>query len=322
MSSRISLTTFYLVVIFITSSLLLPSVTAPSPLAANAMSSKNMHISSNTVESKTQLPLPMSGMISQFTDGQGVVCASGPGSSNTITINNQGQGVVCASGPGSSSSSIVTSDNINSIGNKIQGLNLPQSSITSENVITCRPLVPCIGTNSTDIIMAGINEQVFGLNGNDMIFGAADDQSYGNGGNDIILTGAGNSLADGGSGDDVLMGGIGHSLLVGGPGNDKIFAGPGDTVMGGGSGANHFDCPASIAGLARSVVLDYNPANGDTISGQCTLVNNMGHSDGAGGGHAAASQVTLPNTEEASSPDSGSSGIEGVIASSAVSSGG
>lgn len=300
MSSRISLTTFYLVVIFITSSLLLPSITAPSHVVANAKSSKNMLISSNTVESKTQLPLPMSGMISRFTDGQGVVCASGPGSS----------------------SSSVTSNNINSIGNKIQGLNLPQSSITSENVITCRPLIPCIGTNSTDIIMAGINEQVFGLNGNDMIFGAADDQLYGNGGNDIILTGAGNSLADGGSGDDVMMGGIGHSLLVGGAGNDKLFAGPGDTVMGGGSGANHFDCPASIAGLARSVVLDYNPANGDTISGKCTLVNNMGHTDGADGRHAA-SQVTLPNTEEASSsPDSGSSGIEGVIASSAVSSGG
>jgi hypothetical protein len=158
--------------------------------------------------------------------------------------------------------------------------------------------------------MAGISEQVFGLKGSDMIYGAADDQLYGSKGNDIILSGAGNSLADGGPGDDVLTGGIGHSLLIGGPGNDKLFAGPGDTVMEGGSGANHFDCPVSIAGLARSIVLDYNPTNGDTISGQCTLVNNVGRS-GGGGGVAAA---TLPDTGETPSSSGNNLAIEGVIA--------
>ena len=42
------------------------------------------------------------------------------------------------------------------------------------------------------------------------------------------------------------------------------------------SGANHFDCPISLLGLARAVVLDYNPDNGDTIAGQCKIVNTVG----------------------------------------------
>jgi hypothetical protein len=37
--------------------------------------------------------------------------------------------------------------------------------------------------------------------------------------------------------------------------------------MYGGQGANHFDCSVSALGLAKSAVMDYNPYNGDTISG-------------------------------------------------------
>ena len=59
-------------------------------------------------------------------------------------------------------------------------------------------------------------------------------------------------------------------------GNDKLFAGVGDSVLDGGPGANHFDCPISLLGLARSVVLDYNPDNGDTIAGQCKVINTVG----------------------------------------------
>jgi hemolysin type calcium-binding protein len=277
---------FYLIAIII-ASLGLPSVDAVSPTVEKARSSSNILVSSNTAAGTIQLPLPtsaMHGIISQITGGQD-------------------NSAVSASGPGS-----VTS--INRLGNSIQGLSLPPYSTTSGNVITCRPVIPCIGTNNTDIIMAGISEQVFGLKGNDMIFGAADDQLYGDKGNDIILAGAGNSLADGGSGDDVLIGGIVHSLLIGGPGNDKLFAGPGDTVTDGGSGADHFDCPASIAGLARSIVLDYNPANGDTISGQCTLVNNVGPS----GGRGAVPPTSLPDTGETSAENS--LGTQGMLSSS------
>jgi hypothetical protein len=43
--------------------------------------------------------------------------------------------------------------------------------------------------------------------------------------------------------------------------------------MFGGSGSNSFDC-----GLlpGKTIVLDYNPNKGDTIAGQCKIVNNVG----------------------------------------------
>ena len=40
--------------------------------------------------------------------------------------------------------------------------------------------------------------------------------------------------------------------------------------MDGGPGGNGFDCGSS------SVVLDYNPDNGDTVAGKCKIVNNVG----------------------------------------------
>jgi Ca2+-binding RTX toxin-like protein len=287
---------FYLIGIVIASSSFFLPVVGLGGTAANARSSSdNILVSSKSTSVGTfQLPLPtnaISETMSQITAGQDGAIGYSSGSGGISTTRNY-------------------------LENRIQGLSLSPGSTTSGNVITCRPVIPCVGTNNTDIIMAGISEQVFGLKGSDMIYGAADDQLYGSKGNDIILSGAGNSLADGGPGDDVLTGGIGHSLLIGGPGNDKLFAGPGDTVMEGGSGANHFDCPLSVAGLARSIVLDYNPSNGDTISGQCTLVNNVGRS-GVGGGEGAGAAATLPDSGEtpSSSPSSGNNlAIEGVIA--------
>jgi Ca2+-binding RTX toxin-like protein len=113
---------------------------------------------------------------------------------------------------------------LDNLGNRIDGLELPPGSVKFGNVITCRAMTTCIGTNNDDIIMAGIGEQVFGRKGNDMLFGALGDQLYGDDGDDIILLGAGNSLGDGGSGDDVLKEALGHSLLVGTGGNDKLLA--------------------------------------------------------------------------------------------------
>ena len=63
---------------------------------------------------------------------------------------------------------------------------------------------------------------------------------------------------------------------MGGNGNDKLFGGTGDTVMDGGSGANHFDCPLTLLGLVRGVVLDYSPDKGDTVSGSCKIIANAG----------------------------------------------
>jgi Ca2+-binding RTX toxin-like protein len=161
------------------------------------------------------------------------------------------------------------------LGDRIEGLDF-NSGVFFGNVETCSDATTCIGTHKDDIIHGGVREQVFGLKGNDMIFGALDSQLYGGDGDDLVFSSAGHTIIDGGPGDDTLLGGIGNDLITGGKGDDKLFAGTGDSVLDGGQGANHFDCPISLLGLARAVVLDYNPENGDTIAGQCKIVNTVG----------------------------------------------
>lgn len=131
------------------------------------------------------------------------------------------------------------------------------------------------GNNKDEIIytLAG-TDRVFAKGGNDIIYGGpGTDRLYGEKGDDIINAGVGGNLLDGGPGNDVLAGGAGNDLEVGGSGDDQLLAGLGSTIMEGGTGSNSFDC-----GLvpAKSIVLDYNPDNGDTISGQCKIVNNVG----------------------------------------------
>lgn len=194
----------------------------------------------------------------------------------------------------------VGANNLKDLGRKIKGLETPSTSVRFGNTITCAPLVPCFGTNNDDIIYPGAGELVFARGGNDIVFGAFNDQIYGANGNDIIHLGAGHSLAAGASGDDSLFAGTGGGLLSGGPGNDKLFAGPVFTTMNGGGGANHFTCPLSVAGLARSVVLDYNPANGDTLSGSCSLVNTIGNNQNNNN----TPNITLPDSGDTSSSSS------------------
>lgn len=169
---------------------------------------------------------------------------------------------------------------LGNLGDRIEGLDF-NSGVFFGNVETCSDATTCVGTNKDDIVYGGIRAQVFALNGNDMIYGGPDSQLYGGKNDDIILVGAGHSLGDGGPGDDTLLGGAGNDLLTGGKGNDKLFAGVGDSVLDGGPGANHFDCPISLLGLARAIVLDYNPDNGDTIAGQCKVVNTVGSGNSA-----------------------------------------
>lgn len=178
------------------------------------------------------------------------------------------------------------------IGNKIGGIDF-NSGVWFGNLETCDDSTTCIGSNGDDIIHGGAREQVFGKDGDDMIFGGLSSQLYGGKEDDIILPGPGNNVADGESGDDALFGGIGNDLLNGGKGSDKLFAGTGDTIMKGGSGANHFDCPLSLLGLARAIVLDYNPDNGDTIAGQCKVINTVIGDDGDGD----VPKIDLPNSD-------------------------
>lgn len=164
------------------------------------------------------------------------------------------------------------------IGDRIKGLDL-NSGYFYGNIETCASTSTCLGTENDDIIYSGSKSPVFSLDGDDVIFGGSSSRMFGGNDNDIILASGGNSLLEGGPGDDSLFSGSGNDLLNGGKGNDKLFAGTGDTIMKGGSGANHFDCPISLLGLARAVVLDYNPDDGDTIAGQCKIVNNVQDDD-------------------------------------------
>jgi Ca2+-binding RTX toxin-like protein len=177
------------------------------------------------------------------------------------------------------------------IGDKIEGLDF-NAGVFDGNIETCDDSSTCVGTSNDDIIRGGNTEQVYGRGGDDMIFGGLSNQLYGGGQDDIILAGAGSNVLDGDSGDDLLMGSLGNDLLTGGSGNDKLFAGGGDTIMKGGEGANHFDCPISLMGLARAIVLDYNPDKGDTIAGVCKVVNTV---IGDNTGEENIPEIDLPN---------------------------
>jgi RTX calcium-binding nonapeptide repeat (4 copies) len=207
---------------------------------------------------------------------------------------------------------------LDKLGDKIGGLEIDRNRALGQskvgNVITCAALIPCIGTNHDDIIYAGIREQVFAKDGNDIVYGGGlSDQVYGGDDDDLLIAGPGKTLLDGGRDDDVLLAGLGNALLAGGSGNDKLFGGTGTAVMYGGKGANHFDCQLSALGLARSIVMDFNPTNGDTISGFCKIVNTQGNgnSDSVDG----IPQVTLPDTGET---DSSSSTSEAGTSSSPI----
>ena len=154
-----------------------------------------------------------------------------------------------------------------------------------------------IGTNCDDkikgsdkdeiIYTLGGVDSVFANGGNDIVYGGSGyDRIYGEKGDDILIAGAGENLLDGGPGSDVLTGGIGSNLLVGGDGSDDLIAGSGTTVMYGGTGSNSFDCGAQ---QGKTIVLDYDPNEGDTIAGQCRIVNNVG--------------IHIPNDIEITPPD-------------------
>lgn len=63
-----------------------------------------------------------------------------------------------------------------------------------------------------------------------------------------------------------MFGGFDDDLLVGGPGNDHLFGDIGNDVLIGGPGTSYFDCGDDI-----DTVIDFNPAQGDVMAGNCKL---------------------------------------------------
>ncbi|MEG4320271.1 MULTISPECIES: calcium-binding protein [unclassified Microcoleus] len=136
------------------------------------------------------------------------------------------------------------------------------------------------GNGGTDTLIGGC--------GNDTIRGGQDfDILYGECGNDILSGNQGNDVAYGGTGNDFVRGGQGNDALVGDSGNDTLIGDAGIDRLWGGEGADLFvlrreagatsaefgsdqprpagTFPAKVEQVPADFILDYNPAQGDTI---------------------------------------------------------
>jgi hypothetical protein len=162
-------------------------------------------------------------------------------------------------------------------------LNIPKNLIVPPlcDLEICPTIV---GTQRGDIIIATAvnNARIFGLGGNDIIeCGLGNCNVFTAFGNNVLMSGPSFSAhlfaGSGGflrSGNNIFVGGGGETLMVGGNGNDQFFAGSnnlfdgGGDIMIGGSGANYFDCGPN----GNGVILDFNPAKGDTKAPNCKFV--------------------------------------------------
>ncbi len=161
---------------------------------------------------------------------------------------------------------------------------LVNSTISSSNSTNGQRCQNIIGTQRGDIIIATAvnNARILGLGGNDIIeCGLGNCKVYTAFGNNVLMSGAAFSAQlYGGSGgyfrpgNNIFIGGGGETLMVGGNGNDQFYAGSnnlfdgGGDIMIGGSGANYFDCGPN----GNGVILDFNPAKGDSKSPDCKYV--------------------------------------------------
>src|SRR5215831_8421694 len=162
-------------------------------------------------------------------------------------------------------------------------LNIPKNLIVPQTCFLniCPPI---IGTQRGDIIIANAvnNARILGLGGNNIIeCGIGNCNVFTAFGNNVLMSGPSTSahLFAGsgghfGPGNNIFIGGGGITLMVGGNGNDQFYAGSnnlfdgGNDIMIGGSGANYFDCGPS----GNGVILDFNPAKGDTKASDCKYV--------------------------------------------------
>ncbi|MGA7368322.1 MAG: calcium-binding protein [Nitrososphaeraceae archaeon] len=139
------------------------------------------------------------------------------------------------------------------------------------------------GTECNDIIIGcpitpegtgcSSGDTLRGLERHDILHGTVgDDTLYGDEGNDELSGSDGNDRLYGGPNDDILMASFGGDFLVGDKGRDELYGGPGDDVLIGGPGPDYFDC-----GDGYDIMIDFNPANGDTHADNCEVVlSNLG----------------------------------------------
>jgi hypothetical protein len=162
-------------------------------------------------------------------------------------------------------------------------LNIPKNLIVPQPcLLNICPVI--IGTQRGDIIIATAvnNARILGLGGNDIIeCGIGNCNVFTAFGNNVLMSGQSASAhlfaGSGGywrPGNNIFIGGGGETLMVGGNGNDQFYAGSnnlfdgGNDIMIGGSGANYFDCGPN----GNGVILDFNPAKGDTKAPNCKYV--------------------------------------------------
>jgi Ca2+-binding RTX toxin-like protein len=162
-------------------------------------------------------------------------------------------------------------------------LNIPKNLIVPP-VCQLQVCPTIVGTQRGDIIIATAvnNARIFGIGGNDIIeCGIGNCNVFTGFGNNVLMSGSSTSAnLYGGSGgylrpgNNIFIGGGGVTLMVGGNGNDQFYAGTnnlfsgGNDIMIGGSGANYFDCGRN----GHAVILDFNPAKGDTKAPNCKFV--------------------------------------------------
>ena len=128
------------------------------------------------------------------------------------------------------------------------------------------------GTDKDDYIIGSEgNDVICGLKGNDIIMAlGGDDIAYAGKGDDTVYGGDGNNQIFGEDGSDNIYGGPFSDLLNGGNGDDHLIGGLGDDIMIGGPGADFFDC-----GDGLDTIVDFSPSQGDVVSNNCEIVNNI-----------------------------------------------
>jgi hypothetical protein len=167
---------------------------------------------------------------------------------------------------------------IQDLQNVIPGLNIPSNLIVTPSCVVACP--PIIGTQRGAVIIATstFDASIYGVGGNNVLqCGQGSCKAVAGPGNNVLLGSTSqttdNNRLYGGAGNNIFIGGIGCTLLVGGKvGNDQFYGGTGHDVMIGGRGANYFDCGLN----GNGVILNFNPAKGDTKAPNCKFVITAG----------------------------------------------